>query len=243
LKILGIKMTVCTTISERQNCFLLKTSFLPCTVLQLTRYDLNALANQLKAAISKAPLFFTGSPLVIDLEKLSSPYEIDFAHIKKIIIANGMAPIGIRSSCQQQIKAASEVSLPVISLSKTTTTAETKPIEPEAPVLTTKFINAPMRSGMQVYAKEGDLIVVAHVSPGAELMADGNIHVYGALRGRALAGVRGNAEARIFCQTLEAELVSIAGYYLTQEEMQKLAPFEGIIQIYLENEQVKIKGV
>jgi septum site-determining protein MinC len=96
---------------------------------------------------------------------------------------------------------------------------------------------------MQIYAKDTDLIVTAPVSAGAELLADGNIHVYGPLRGRALAGVQGNANARIFCRSLEAELVSIAGYYLTREDMQTLPENHGMIQIYLDNEQVRIEAL
>jgi septum site-determining protein MinC len=72
---------------------------------------------------------------------------------------------------------------------------------------------------MQIYAPGGDLVVVAPVSPGAELVADGHIHVYGTLRGRALAGASGDVEARIFCSRLEAELVSIAGRYLVSEQL------------------------
>jgi septum site-determining protein MinC len=85
----------------------------------------------------------------------------------------------------------------------------------------TKIIYQPVRSGQQIYAKGGDLIILAAVSPGAEILADGNIHVYGALRGRALAGVRGDTRARIFCHSLEAELVSIAGHYKISEDLQK----------------------
>src|SRR5260221_653284 len=76
-----------------------------------------------------------------------------------------------------------------------------------------------VRSGTQIYARGTDLIVTAAVSPGAELVADGNIHVYGTLRGRALAGARGDASARIFCSRLEAELISIAGRYLVSEQI------------------------
>ena len=83
----------------------------------------------------------------------------------------------------------------------------------------TRLINQPVRSGTQIYARGADLIVTAAVSPGAEIMADGNIHVYGPLRGRALAGAAGDAEARIFCSRFEAELVSIAGHYLVSEQM------------------------
>ena len=83
----------------------------------------------------------------------------------------------------------------------------------------TRLINQPVRSGTQIYARGADLIVTAAVSPGAEIMADGNIHVYGPLRGRALAGAAGDAEAQIFCSRFEAELVSIAGHYLVSEQM------------------------
>ena len=82
-----------------------------------------------------------------------------------------------------------------------------------------RLVTAPVRSGTQIYARGSDLIVTAAVSPGAELVADGNIHVYGVLRGRALAGASGDAAARIFCTRFEAELVSIAGRYLVSEQM------------------------
>ena len=77
----------------------------------------------------------------------------------------------------------------------------------------------PVRSGTQIYARGADLVITAAVSPGAEIIADGNIHVYGALRGRALAGADGDVDARIFCSRLEAELVSIAGRYLVSEQL------------------------
>jgi len=75
------------------------------------------------------------------------------------------------------------------------------------------LVTEPVRSGQQIFAERGDLVVVASVSPGAELIARGNIHVYGTLRGRALAGVHGDSAARIFCETLDAELIAIAGLY------------------------------
>src|SRR5207248_2653626 len=82
-----------------------------------------------------------------------------------------------------------------------------------------RLVTEPVRSGTQIYAQGTDLIVTAAVSAGAELVADGHIHVYGALRGRALAGAGGDVEARIFCSRLEAELVSIAGRYLVSEQL------------------------
>lgn len=83
-----------------------------------------------------------------------------------------------------------------------------------------KIINQPVRSGQQVYAPEGDLIILAPVQAGAEVLAAGNVHVYGPLRGRALAGIHGAEHARVFCQSLEAELVSIAGHYKISEDLQ-----------------------
>ena len=96
-----------------------------------------------------------------------------------------------------------------------------------------------MRSGTQIYARGTDLVVTAAVSPGAELVADGNIHVYGALRGRAMAGASGDVEARIFCSRLEAELVSIAGRYLVSEQLP--AEQRGFpVQIVLVDDQLTI---
>jgi len=85
--------------------------------------------------------------------------------------------------------------------------------------VTPRLVNRPVRSGQQLYARATDLIIMAHVGPGAEVVADNNIHVYGPLRGRALCGVSGNTESRIFCQSLEAELVSVAGNYKVLEEI------------------------
>jgi len=118
---------------------------------------------------------------------------------------------------------------------------------PDIPVLTeqlaeqpNKLITTPIRSGQQVYAPGGDLIVAAPVSAGAELLADGNIHVYGALRGRALAGVKGNEQARIFCQSMEAELVSISGNFKLEETLS--SEYRGKpVMIYLEDKVLKVK--
>jgi septum site-determining protein MinC len=82
-------------------------------------------------------------------------------------------------------------------------------------------VTQPVRSGQQIFAPEGDLIILAPVSAGAEILASGNIHVYGPLRGRALAGVHGDTSAHIFCQSMEAELVSIAGHYKISEDLQE----------------------
>lgn len=93
-----------------------------------------------------------------------------------------------------------------------------RPVEVPVPTETkTVYVDKPLRSGQQVYAKGADLVVLAAVNHGAEVIADGSIHVYAPLRGKAIAGARGNTDARIFAQQLEAELIAIAGIYRTSE--------------------------
>lgn len=101
------------------------------------------------------------------------------------------------------------------------------------------LVTRPVRSGKRLYARGGDLVAAAPVSAGAELIADGHIHVYGPLRGRALAGVRGDESARIFCQSLEAELVSIAGAYRVREDIDE-ALIGKAVQIFLSGERLVI---
>lgn len=230
-------------IKDRQACFQFKASFSPCTMLQITHYDLEALTQQLTAAIARAPNFFIGSPVVVDLDKIQQLSDIDFLRLKQILIHAGLVPVGARGGSPEQMENAVQAGFPRVTIGKNISSDATPQKNIKESSAPTKLVAHPIRSGMQVYAKDTDLIVVAQVSPGAELLADGHIHVYGALRGRALAGVQGNTQARIFCRTLEAELVSIAGYYLTREDMQTLPAHEGMIQIYLENEQVRIEAV
>jgi septum site-determining protein MinC len=103
-------------------------------------------------------------------------------------------------------------------------------------------VTHPIRSGQQIVEMQGDLIILSTVSPGAEILARRHIHVYGALRGRALAGVTGDVEARIFCQAMDAELVSIAGNYLVNEDLK--APLRGKpAQIYLNQGKLVVQAL
>ena len=117
-------------------------------------------------------------------------------------------------------------------------TTDAKPVAIESSARQSKVITQPVRSGQQVYAKDADLIVLSSVGTGAELLADGHIHVYGTLRGRALAGINGDKSARIFCSKLQAELVSVAGQYLMPQE--KCETYQGSKQILIEGEHLKI---
>jgi septum site-determining protein MinC len=253
LKIFGIDMD--STVTDRQACFQFKTSFSPCTILRVTRYDLDELAQQIHTAISKAPNFFLGSPVIIDLEAIKAESKLDFSRLKQILHTNNLVPVGVRGGSEEQHQAAATAGVPLITVGQgkpmvvpqpKKAAAVVAPVKLPTPISTptlTKLVTTPIRSGMSIYAKDADLIVIAPVSAGAELLADGNIHVYGPLRGRALAGVQGNTQARIFCRTLEAELVAIAGYYLVKEDMHNLPNQESTVQIFLDNDQVRIESV
>jgi septum site-determining protein MinC len=116
---------------------------------------------------------------------------------------------------ERQVAPAPQAGANVKAPSPAATAAPTQPV-PEA-TLGALVINKPLRSGQQIYARGRDLVVLAMVNAGAEIIADGHIHVYAPLRGKAMAGARGNTEARIFALSLEAELISIAGIYRTSE--------------------------
>ncbi len=232
-----------------------KSTSLTVPVLQLASNDLAHIQQQLQEKISQAPEFFKNSPLLIDLQKLNSqslPIELD--DIVTLIREHGFLPIGIRGGNENQNHAALAMNLPVHSLhstvaashhgsaakSKTLPVPDVKDNLPE-PSLENKLIHQPVRSGQRVYAK-GDLIVTATVSAGAEIMAEGNIHVYGTLRGRALAGVLGNVESRIFCSDLQAELISIAGIYQLSDDL-KPETAGRPVQISLDNQTLIIKDI
>lgn len=111
---------------------------------------------------------------------------------------------------------------------------------PEGSVPASRLVDRPVRSGQRIYVAGGDLTVTASVSSGSELMADGNIHVYAPLRGRVIAGLKGNTKARIFCQALHAELVSVAGHYRVSENIP--AHLKGQpVQVFLEREILRIE--
>jgi septum site-determining protein MinC len=174
---------------------------------------------ELAQQIGRSPRFFQNAPVVLDLRGVDNLTEAgEFAPLKEKLQELTLTLIGVQNAQPAQLEAAAAAGLAGFAPS-----AAGQPrngaAAPPPPVPRTRLVTEPVRSGTQIYARGGDLIVTAAVSPGAELVADGNIHVYGVLRGRALAGATGDASARIFCTRLEAELVSIAGHYLVSEQL------------------------
>jgi septum site-determining protein MinC len=226
-----------------------KSSTFSVPVLVLSSDDLVAIEQQLQEKISLAPEFFRESPLVLDLQALNKQgFDIDVAALTDIVRKAGLLPIGVRGGNVQQNKQALALLIPVYSIHSSGVTAETqkqKTImptpEPVADNASTTLLTQPIRSGQRIYSS-GDLIILAQVSAGAEIMAEGNIHVYSTLRGRALAGVQGNPEARIFCSDLQAELISIAGNYKVSEDLDESVRKKPV-QIYLQNHTLIIKDI
>ena len=232
--------------------FQLKGSMLAITVLELAHNNLEALDRQLAAKVAQAPNFFSNTPLVLALDKLpASEGAIDLPALMRVCRQHGLRTLASRASRIEDIAAAIAIDLPVLPPSgarerpiEPVEAAPKKPEKPAEPVIRpTKIITSPVRGGQTIYAEGCDLVVVASVSPGAELMADGNIHVYGPMRGRALAGHKGNAKARIFCQQLSAELVSIAGKYKVSEDLRRDPLWGAGVQISLSSDMLNITSL
>ena len=214
---------------DQDPVFQLKGSMLAITILELAHNDLERLDRQLAEKVAQAPNFFQNIPLVLALDKLpEGEGELDLGKLMEVCRQHGLRTLAIRATRDDDIAAAEALDIPVLPPSgareKLIEPAESrkKPEKPAEPMVKpTKVITSPVRGGQQIYAQGGDLVVMAAVSPGAELLADGNIHVYGPLRGRALAGVKGDTKARIFCQQMGAEMLSVAGQYKTAEDLRR----------------------
>lgn len=213
-----------THTSAMFSLFSLKGGLFTLTSIQLLSADLTDLSNQLEEKIKQAPNFFRHAPVVLDVHKLTIEQQsvLELNKLSLILKRLHLIPVGVQGAKSELQKMAILEGFALISESK----QEKLKIQ-ETPDLAikqisgspTKIITQPIRSGQQVYAPGGDLLILASVSPGAELLADGHIHVMGALRGRALAGINGDQRAMIFCKSLEAELISIAGQYQISEDL------------------------
>lgn len=207
--------------------FEIKSANLPLVALLLKSADLDLLAQELQDRFGDAPDFFDHDPLVIDLAPLGGA-EIDFGALLRLLKAYRVAPVAVKNADQAQLRAALQAGLAAADdagVVPVPVAAAPSP-EPITPTLSQSereqyssalVIDRPLRSGQQVYARGRDLVVLSMVNPGAEVIADGHIHVYAPLRGKAIAGARGDAQARILTLCLEPELVSIAGVYRTSE--------------------------
>jgi septum site-determining protein MinC len=203
-----------------------------------------AFAHELERQIQRSPRFFENAPVVLDLRGTDGFVEpAEFASVKEELRRLTLTLIGVQNAPPAQLAAAAKAELASFAPNPAVPRQNPAAAAPPPPAMVkTRLVSQPVRSGTQIYARGSDLIVTAAVSPGAELVADGNIHVYGALRGRALAGAAGDTAARIFCSRLEAELVSIAGRYLVSEHL-PADSLNGPVQIGLVDDQLTIARI
>ncbi|MBQ4810516.1 septum site-determining protein MinC [Pseudoalteromonas luteoviolacea] len=203
--------------------FELKGNLFTLSVLQLLNADLNVVKEQLSEKISQAPKFFKGAPIVINLAEVQEE-PLVLTDLKSILSDLSLNPVGICNGSEEHNEKAKSIGMSVLNYTKDVapavkTQTMTEVVEKQVYV-PAQIVNGTVRSGQQIYAKDRDLIVIGAVSHGAEVIADGNIHIYGTLRGRAIAGAQGNDNASIFCQKLEAELVSVNGSYWISDSLQ-----------------------
>ncbi len=226
-----------STAAQARTRFDLKSASLSVVAVLLKTTDAAQFAADLAERVADAPGFFDNDPVLIDLALVREAEDaIDFAAIVAVLREHRTLPVAVRGGSPAQMESARAAGLAAVP-DAPPARAEAAPgpqvqvqevirevvheveVVREVPVAGpgTVVIDKPLRSGQQVYARGADLVVMAVVSFGAEVIADGNIHVYAPLRGRAIAGARGNTEARIFSTCMEPQLVSIAGIYRTTE--------------------------
>lgn len=210
--------------------FEIKSASLPLVSFVVKSADIAQVAQDLQTRLGDTPDFFDNDPVLVDLQHLEEQAgPLDLPALVQLLRSFRMNPVALRPN-----NAANEAAAILAGLFLTTE-ARTLPQNPatqevvrEVEVIrevvrevasggSAMVVDKPLRSGQHLYAKGGDLVMLAMVNPGAEIMADGHIHVYAPLRGKAIAGAKGDTSARIFTNSLEAELLSIAGVYRTSD--------------------------
>ena len=165
---------------------------------------------EIDATLARSPGFFVGKPVVLDLSAVDLSQSA-IAHLIKSLEQRNIRILGLEGVDASHVTTNMP---PLLTGGRDCQPAQNEPRKPEAkPKPISLLLDSPVRSGQSIFS-EGDVTVLGSVASGAEIVAGGSIHVYGALRGRAMAGSSGNAAARIFCQKIEAELLAIDGYYL-----------------------------
>lgn len=218
--------------------FRLKGRLYTLMVMQLSSVTLEDLEAEVEQAIHQAPKLFESTPLVLDCSELET-LPPNMAEILFFLKKRAVFVVALQGSHSWIREYAAQAGLALLNASSTQDkpiqqTKISQPVTPQP----TKCHAMPVRSGQQLVAKGTDLLVLGTVSPGAELLSEGHIHVYGALKGRALAGMSGDRTARIFCQSLDAELVAIAGVYRLSESM---SPISKPCQIFLSGDKIMIE--
>jgi septum site-determining protein MinC len=193
---------------------------------------------EVDATLRQSPGFFAGKPVVLDLSAVDLS-ENAIAQLVANFEQRNLRILGIEGVDAARLTANLP---PLLNGGRHCVIAPTEPKKPKPepkPKPASLLLDTQVRSGQSVVFPEGDITVVGSVSSGAEIVAGGSIHVYGTLRGRAMAGINGNLSARIYCQKVEAELLAIDGYYRTAEEIDATL-YAGPTQVWLDGDIVQI---
>ena len=230
------------------NCYDIKSADLSLVALVLKTTDIQAISRALLRQMTESPGFFEQDPVIVDVGFIDieqhAVLSLGLINLLSVLREHGLMPVAVKGAQGELLSHAKALGLVDASDARIRRSVAVAESIEEAPVhvpsppaqplsLGPMVIDKPLRSGQQVYAKGRDLIVLAIVNAGAEVIADGNIHIYAALRGKAIAGARGNTEARIFAQAMEPELISIAGVYRTSENALPQDVLGQAAQVYL----------
>ena len=226
--------------------FELKGSVSPLTVIRLRTTDVAAVERDLWDRVEQVPQMFLNAPIVVDVGGLEQVRELSFPRLVQALRRCQVVPVGVTNVPPDLGPRAAEAGLGVLALGAGRARREpTPPPLAEAPppepagANPTLVVRQPVRGGQVIYAQRADLLIMAAVNPGAQVIADGNVHVYGNLRGRALAGASGNTDARIFTQCMAAEMVCICGSYLMADEIPE--PLLGRpAQVFFKDERARL---
>ncbi len=235
--------------------FDLKSASLTLVALLLRTTDLSLLAQELQTRFADTPGLFDRDPLVIDLAAVAGAEEpLDMPALVELLQRYKLQPIAVKGGSATQMEAAQAAGLVdapqdgpapaprVVEVPAPSPAPE--PVVVQAPAASpTLIVDKPLRSGQQVYARGGDLVVLAVVNFGAEVIADGSIHVYAPLRGRAVAGAKGDTSARIFSTCMEPQLVSIAGTYRTTDTALPADVHGKPAQVRLDGEKLVVEAL
>lgn len=254
------------TAGKRQVAFDLKGTMAPLTVLRLRATDVVLIERQLRVKIAQLPQMFVDAPVLLDLGALSDDEAaaLPFGELVQVLKLCKLVPVAVSNVPEALRAAAVAAGLGVLqpqagpraNLLDREVEAVPVAVEPDgmsvpavgavaapAPIFSGPVVvTQPVRGGQVVYAQNADLVVLAAVNPGAQVIADGHVHIYASLRGRAVAGAQGLPGARIFCHKLDAELVAIAGAYVMSDEIP--ADRRGkAAQVYLDNGECRIAAL
>ena len=239
--------------------------------LRVRTLDVGRLAAEMRERVARAPKLFARAAVILDFGGLTATPDAATARtLIGALREAGVLPVALAWGSSDNEALAAEIGLPLLAKfraryepvagSDETDAAPDRSPQPAPPRAAARppepaqaaparaeaapglVQAAPVRSGQQVYAESRDLTVLSQVGAGAEVIADGSIHIYGPLRGRALAGAQGNATARIFCRAFHAELVAVAGHYKVLEDIPKELHGKAV-QVWLDNEELKIAAL